>query len=205
MAKHGQRFRAGEVISNIGYGLLRLARGIAQSLCVFALPIVVVALVVAGVTGQLNFTGDGDLASGRKNGLVKAPKPFRLDVIYYMRDFVDVIQDSRKRGRDPLVSFDVFKSACQDSSTGWPFAIKRVEVRREVWSTEMHVTRTSQPTVVIDQMNFAAQMPLLRELQTLILEGGAAGSGELPKSHHFAEPVNREKWHHLERPEFDYL
>jgi hypothetical protein len=46
-------------------------------------------------------------------------------------DFIDVIKESRKRGRDPLASFDVFKSACQDSSTGWRLAIKRVEVLYE--------------------------------------------------------------------------
>jgi hypothetical protein len=205
MAKHVQRFRPGRAISNLGYSSFRLARRIAQSLSVFFLPIVVLALVVAAVTGHLNFIGDGSLAPGRENGLVKAPKPFRRDVIYYRSDLIDVIKESRTRGRDPLASFDVFKSACQDASTAWPYPIKPVELRFEAWGKEMHYAHTSQPTVHIDQENFAALLPLLRELQTLILEGGGAGRGELPTSHHLAEPVDREKWQNLERPEFDYL
>ena len=180
-------------------------RGIARWLCVFALPIVVAALVVAGVTGHVNCTGDGRPAPGGQNDTVKAPRPFQLNVIYYSRDFVDVMKVSRKRGRDPLASFDVFKSACQDASAGWPFVIKRVKLRYEDWIREMHFTRASESTIVIDQTNFDAQLPLLKELQTLILEGGGAGRGKLPKSQRCAEPVNREKWHILEQPEFDYL
>jgi hypothetical protein len=66
-------------------------------------------------------------------------------------------------------------------------------------------SRASQSTIVIDQTKFVVLLPLLRELQTLILDGGGTGYGKLPKSQQFAEPVNREKWQSLEQPEFDYL
>ncbi len=204
MAKFGRRFRAAQIASAICSCAFVMIYRVAQSLCVLALPITVAALVVAGVSGHSNFTSGARPEADGENGLVKKPKPFRLGVAYYTREFVDVVEKSRERGRDPLASFDALESAWRDASH-WPFAIKCVEVSYDDPTTERLIARTSQPTVVIDQTNFAALLPLLRELQTLILEGGGVGRGKLPQSQRFAEPVNREKWHILEQPEFDDL
>jgi hypothetical protein len=195
--------KGAQATSNIKRDLFRLLSGIVQRLGVWALPVGVVALALAGLSDRVTFIGDAGRAPGRDNVRTQRAKPYRLEVLYYTRDFVDLVTESRKRGRDLLASFDAFESAREEASSGWPLAVKQVSLAHEDTITERHVARASRPTVVIDRTSFAALLPLLQELQGLILEGDGTGSGKLHKSHYFAVPVSRAKWHILERPDFD--
>jgi len=203
MVKSNRPRDAAQITSNLKRVSYRLVCSIAQRLGVWALPIVVGALVIAELSSRFSFFGNGPMAPIEENAEAKRVQLLRNDVLYYTSDLGVAVKLARRRGRDMLASFDVFQSALRVTSAGWPCAIKRVEIRLEERGTERRCLRTSQPTVVIDQTNFVVLRPLLKELQTVILEGDGTGRGKLPESPYYANPVERDKWHILEEPDFD--
>jgi hypothetical protein len=156
-----------------------------------------------GLTNYSNVRSHTGSGHGHEDIVLQGRRPFLTEIIYYSADLISVVRKGRPRDRDVLANFDVFQSAWRVHSAARPFTFKLVTLPTEEPITGKAVAGAIRPTVQLERTNFDELVPLLKDLRAMILEGDGFGRGNLRQGGHAAEPVQPEKWHLIEAPDFD--
>ncbi len=148
MSKHNWRAGSGQAALNMGADSLKGARRLLSSLAVWILPIIVAAVMAAGVAGHARFRGLGKPVTDHATVTVQGEQPFRFDVVYYSEEFITVVKSAQREGREILTCFEALESAWNEVSPDQPLAIKLVT--SPLFETGHEKTSSSDPETNTD-------------------------------------------------------
>ncbi len=181
----------GQAASNIMGAAFRLVHRVVASLGVWILPIAVVALTAAALSGSLSFhSGSGPNTDPDKVAM-DGEKPFSVIELYYSGEYIEVVKKAHRERLDILASVQTLESAWNAASPAMPLTIELVSSVLPEPVTGKLPAPGLRATAAIDETNFQELRPLLEDVRNLILEGDGSGYGRLRCSGYQAQPADK--------------
>jgi hypothetical protein len=118
--------------------------------------------------------------------------PIRTDIQLYSRKFVIASRHAFGQRREFLASYSTFCAIWKEVSPKKPMKLKVISPAGVEPASKKFIPAINSPTVAVDAENFTELLPLLKEIETLIIVGDGTGRGKLPYSGYEAEPAELE-------------
>jgi hypothetical protein len=118
--------------------------------------------------------------------------PIRTDIQLYSREFVIASRHAFGKRREFLASYSTFCAIWKEVSPQKPMMLKPISPAGMEPASKKVIPAINSPAVAVDAGNYTELLPLLKEIETLIIVGDGTGRGKLPYSGYEAEPAELE-------------
>ena len=136
-----------------------------SGLVVWIMPIVVVALTAIALTGRFNFHTGSGLIPDEDKVATDGKQPLVVVKFYYSADYLNVVKQAHKRGRDVLLDFRTLNSAWLEAYPSLPFWLELVHSPLSEPNFGNAVVPVIRLKAIVDETNFAELRPYLEDLR----------------------------------------
>jgi hypothetical protein len=157
-----------------------------KSLLSWVVSMLLTATVAGLMTGSVSMLGCGQSPDEQERVL---GSPIRTDILLYSRKFVIASRHAFGKRYEFLASYATFCAIWKEVSPQKPMMLKLISPAGVEPASKKVIPAINSPAVAVDAKNFTELLPLLKEIETLIIVGDGTGRGKLPYSGYEAEPA----------------